>query len=156
MTQSVYRRVTGAQQECGAAMPSATDGWTQRDGAVAMITDTKAKRLQPGEKPVGDGAVAGLRLEAAKLKRHGNWILCVVSAVAGKRRDRGLAEHPDVRTAEARKLGTAAREKIAQGLDPIDQRHREQVVPEPNEATMTFEGVARHVYSEKAPDWKNR
>jgi integrase len=120
-----------------------------------MITDTKARRLQPGEKPVGDGTVAGLRLEPAKLKGHGKWILRFVSPVSGKRRDMGLGVYPDVSIAEARKRGTAAREKIALGLDPIDQRHGEQVAPEPNEAMMTFETAARQVHAEKAPGWKN-
>jgi hypothetical protein len=41
---------------------------------VGLISDLRAKKMGPGDKPVADGAVAGLRLEPGNSKGQGGMI----------------------------------------------------------------------------------
>jgi hypothetical protein len=89
---------------------------------MTILTETKARNLKSGDKAVADGTVTGLRLLPSAVKEHGKWLLRYVSPVNGKSRDIGLGTYPEVSIVVARKLGLAAREQIANGIDPIDAR----------------------------------
>ena len=114
-----------------------------------MLTETQARRIKPGDKPVADGTVRGLRLIPTASKGRGKWQLRFVSPEIERRRDMGLGGYPDVAIGTARERAQEARKLIAAGLDPIaeNQRQQEQVV---NAVRVpTFEEAARQVHEEQ-------
>lgn len=122
---------------------------------MAQITDLRAKKIAAGDKPVGDGTIPGLRLEPGSRKGQGKWILRFVSPVTGKRRDMGLGTYPETSVADARIRGMAARQTIASGKDPIDEREADRAARTASAQAMTFEQAARRVHQEQMPGWKN-
>lgn len=122
---------------------------------MALITDAKARNLKPGEKPIGDGAVRGLRLEPGKAKGQAKWILRFVSPSSRKRRDMGLGAYPETGIAEARKRGTAARELLAMEIDPIEARDADREAAKSAAEAMTFETAARAIHAELSAGWAN-
>jgi integrase len=122
---------------------------------MAQITDLRAKKIAPGDKPVADGTIPGLRLEPGNLKGEGKWILRFVSPVTSKRRDMGLGTYPEVGIADARIRGMAARQSIAGGKDPIEERNVDRAARKADVETMTFERAALKVHEEQKPGWKN-
>src|ERR1019366_5207486 len=122
---------------------------------MTQITDLKAKKVAPGDKPVADGSIPGLRLEPGSAKGQGKWILRFVSPVTNKRRDMGLGTYPEVGIADARIRGMAARQSIANGKDPIEERDADRAARKGVAEAMTFEQAARQVHEEQKPGWKN-
>ena len=128
---------------------------------MARITDVKARSIKPGDKPIADGAVPGLRLWPSKARGHekswgyGKWILRFQSPVTNTRRDMGLGTYPATTIAMVRDLGTAARRLIDKGLDPINEREAERAAKVAARDAMTFEKAARKVHDEQKPGWKN-
>ena len=122
---------------------------------MTRITDKKADNIAFGHKPVPDGMIIGLWLIPGSKKGHGKWILRFVSPVTGKRRDMGLGVYPQVGIADARALGMAARQSIARGNDPIEEREADRAAREAIAGAMTFELAARRVHEEMKPGWKN-
>lgn len=122
---------------------------------MAMITDTKARNIKPSDKPIAHGGVTGLRLEPGSTKGTGKWTLRFVSPVTGKRRDMGLGRYPDIGIADVGKTALEARELIAKGLDPIEQRQTEVAAQRAEVEALTFEQAARQVHIEQSPGWKN-
>ena len=122
---------------------------------MTLITDLRAKKIAPGEKPVSHGSIRGLRLEPGSTRGQGKWILRFVSPVNGKRRDMGLGVYPEVGIAEAGVRGTAARQTIASGKDPIDEREANRAARAAIAGAMTFEQAARKVHESLKPGWKN-
>lgn len=122
---------------------------------VTRITDLQAKKIAPGAKPVSHGAVRGLRLEPGSTKGHGKWILRFVSPATGKRRDMGLGVYPEVSIADAGIRGTAARQSIAGGRDPIETRAAEKAAAKAIAEALTFEQAARKLHESLRPGWKN-
>jgi integrase len=120
-----------------------------------QITDLGAKRIAPGDKPVADGKITGLRLESGSAKGQGKWILRFVSPVTGKRRDMGLGAYPEVGIAAARAEGSAARQSIASGKDPIEEREADRAARAGIAKAITFEQAARQVHEAQKPGWKN-
>jgi hypothetical protein len=94
---------------------------------MGLLTELKAKRIAPDDRPVGDGAVRGLRLEPGPVKGQGKWILRFSSPSTGRRRDMGLGAYPEVGVAEARARGLAARQTIASGVCQKGQRLRANI-----------------------------
>jgi integrase len=123
---------------------------------MALLTELKAKRIAPGDKPIGDGAVRGLRLESGAVKGQGKWILRFISPATGRRRDMGLGAYPEVGLAEARARGLTARQAIACGKDPIDERGAASAARKAAADAMTFEQAARKVHEEQEPGWANK
>src|SRR5271157_5943990 len=105
---------------------------------MVLLTELKAKRIAPDDKPIGDGAVRGLRLEPGPMKGQGKWILRFISPATGKRRDMGLGAYPEVGLAEARTRGVTARQAIASGKDPIDERGAVRAARKATAEAMTF------------------
>jgi integrase len=122
---------------------------------MMQITDLRAKKIAPGNKPVADGAVDGLWLHPGTAKGQGKWILRFVSPVTSKRRDMGLGTYPDVGVADARIRGMAARQLIASGKDPIEERNVDKAARKAGAEAMTFEQAARKVHEEQKPGWKS-
>ena len=123
---------------------------------MALLTELKAKKITPGDKPIGDGAVGGLRLEPGPVRGHGKWILRFTSPSTGRRRDMGLGAYPEVGLAEARTRGLTARQALASGKDPIEERGAARAARKANAEAMTFEQAARKVHEEQEPGWANK
>ena len=121
-----------------------------------MLTETKAKRIKPGDKPLADGTVAGLRLLPSVSAGRGKWQLRFVSPETNKRRDMGVGAYPEVTIAEARERATDARRRIAHGVDPIEEQQRQQALgaSRPPQA-LTFQAAALRVHEELKPSWAN-
>jgi integrase len=103
-----------------------------------------------------DGTVTGLTLVSSTQKGKGNWNLRFVSPVTGKRRDMGLGTYPSVRIETARRLALDARDIIAKGQDPLEERRLAKSSQPETPKIVTFEEAAQRKYSEKLPSFKNR
>lgn len=121
-----------------------------------MLTDAKARRLKPGDKSVSDGTVPGLYLLAGSSPGRGKWILRFVSPETRKRRDMGLGTYPAVSIAAARREAAEARQAIASGADPIEQRRRNAAAEVSTASVPTFAAAARAVHATLEPGFRNR
>ena len=82
------------------------------------LKDVKARNIKPGDRPIADGTVSGLRLHPGKDKGRGKWLLRFVSPETNKRRDMGFGVYPEVSITEARKAAVSARDLIRDGVYP--------------------------------------
>jgi integrase len=98
------------------------------------------------------GGVRGLILNVTMYGSR-SWVLRY--QVAGKRRDLGLGAYPSVTLADAREAARAARAKLAQGIDPIEdaRRAKTRLVAEIHTA-MTFGEAARRYIASHEKAWK--
>ena len=119
---------------------------------MAILTDTKARNIKPDDKQIAHGGVTGLVLIPTKAKGHGKWVLRFVSPVTGKRRNAGLGSYPEVGIADAGKAATSMREQLAAGIDPLEAKKSESVVPK----MPTFQEAATTLHAELRPGWKNK
>lgn len=99
------------------------------------------------------GGVAGLAINVTKSGSR-SWILRY--QVGGKRRDKGLGGYPDVTLAEAKEAARAARAKIAQGIDPIEdgQAARSRLIADLASA-ITFSQAAKQYIDTHEGGWRN-
>lgn len=99
------------------------------------------------------GGVAGLALQVLPTGGR-SWVLR--TTVGSKRRDMGLGGYPDVPLAEARASARAARAKIKEGIDPIEQgRALRSLLKASQAAALTFEQCATEYIKAKKAEWKN-
>ena len=68
----------------------------------------------------------------------------------------GLGAYPEVGLADARAKGLTARQAIASGKDPIDERGAASAARKAAADAMTFEQAARKVHEEQEPGWARR
>lgn len=120
---------------------------------MAILTDAKARNLDPTDPPFSDGAVPGLRLEPGKAKGRGKWNFRFVSPVTTRRRDMGLGTYPSVSITDARKAASAARDQIRDGKDPIDQRKADKAARVAQSQFLTFEKAAQTVHHSLKAGW---
>ena len=120
-----------------------------------MLTETKARKIKVGDKPVADGTITGLRLLPSTANGRGKWQLRFVSPVTNKRRDMGIGHFPIVGIAEARELAFEARKLIAAGLDPIIQRQQKKEQIAQCVKVPSFEVAAKIVHEEHKAGWSN-
>lgn len=118
---------------------------------MALLTDTKARHIKPEDKPLPHGGITGLTLHPSSAKGRGKWVLRYVSPVSQKRRNAGLGSYPEIGIAEAGRLAQSMREKLANGIDPLDAKNTDTK----KETVPTFENAARNVHAELSPGWKN-
>jgi integrase len=123
---------------------------------MANLTDLKARKIKPDDKPIADGTVLGLRLHPGKIKGHGKWEMRFVSPETNKRRDMGFGTYPEVNIIDARKAAAAARESIHNGIDPIEVRKAEAANSKRDANALTFEKAARQVHADLKPGWGNQ
>jgi len=104
----------------------------------------------------GSNHVGGVRGLILNVTMYGSrsWVLRY--QVAGKRRDLGLGSYPSVALADAREAARAARAKLAQGIDPIEDRRRARarLVAEIHTG-MTFGESAKRYIASHEKGWKN-
>jgi len=125
-------------------------------GAPDLLTDAKARKTRPGDKPVSDSAVRGLYLFSSAATGSGKWILRFFSPETGKRRDMGLGNYPSVSIKEARVAAFQARKAIESGEDPIEQRNRRMASVANAAAIPSFADAARNVHADLADGFRNK
>ncbi|WP_275166485.1 tyrosine-type recombinase/integrase [Citrobacter koseri] len=119
---------------------------------MSQLTDTKARRIKPDDKPLAHGGITGLTLHPSPIKGRGKWVLRYVSPVTQKRRNAGLGRYPEVSIAAAARMAQVMREQLASGNDPLELKKVEAgkiVIP-------SFEVAARKVHAELSAGWKNK
>jgi integrase len=101
------------------------------------------------------GGVAGLALQVFEPpSKARTWILRVM--VAGKRRDMGLGGFPDVTLAGAREAARAARQKIKDGIDPVeDAKAKRSALQASRAASLTFTEAASAYIKAMESEWSN-
>ena len=119
---------------------------------MALLTHTKAKHIQPGDKPLPHGGITGLSLHPSSIKGKGKWVFRYVSPTTKKRRNSGLGSYPEITIAEAANLALSMREQLAKGIDPLEQKKALNTAP----TIPTFEDAARLLHTELLPGWKNQ
>ncbi|MBT9521918.1 MAG: integrase arm-type DNA-binding domain-containing protein [Dechloromonas sp.] len=99
------------------------------------------------------GGVAGLSLQVSASGAR-SWILR--ATVGTRRRDIGLGGFPDVTLAGAREAARAARNKIKEGIDPVDEsKAKRSALVASQAAAITFgEAAAKFIAAHEA-GWKN-
>jgi integrase len=99
------------------------------------------------------GGAAGLGLNVTKYGSR-SWIFRY--QVGGRRRDMGLGRFPDVSLATARELARAARVRIVQGTDPIDEvREKRSAQAAERLASLTFREAAEQYIEAHEAGWKS-
>lgn len=99
------------------------------------------------------GGVAGLALQVMPSGAR-SWILRVM--VGGKRREMGLGGFPDVPLAAAKEAARAARLKIKEGIDPInDAKAKHSALSAARAASVTFSEAASAYISVMEAEWSN-
>lgn len=107
--------------------------------------------ITPGYHRVG--GVAGLVLQVTESGAR-SWILR--ATVGGKRRDIGLGGFPDVTLAGAKEAARAARQKIKNGIDPVqDARAHRSALAAARAAAMPFTDAAAAYIAAHESGWKN-
>ncbi len=99
------------------------------------------------------GGVTGLALNVTKSGSR-SWVLRY--QVGGKRRDKGLGGYPDVTLAQAKEAARAARAKIGQGIDPVEDARilRSQLIASQASA-ITFSQAATQYIDAHKDSWRN-
>lgn len=99
------------------------------------------------------GGVAGLGLNVTKSGSK-SWVLRY--QVAGRRRDMGLGGYPDVPLATAKELARAARLKLSQGIDPIQEsREKKSAMVAAQLSAVTFKKAAEQYVEAHEAGWRN-
>src|ERR1019366_5597434 len=125
---------------------------------MALSIRNIAKNLkQPGRyRDDGAGAVKGLYMQVLGPKAAA-WVLRYQQA--GRERWMGIGSISDLTLEKARKLASAARTLVKEGIDPIDARKadRARKITEAAETAamaVTFKQVAEQYYKFHAAGWK--
>lgn len=109
------------------------------------------KNIKPGLHAVG--GVAGLLLQVSNTEAR-SWILRIV--VGSKRRDIGLGGYPDVTLSQARDKARELREKIKEGIDPVEERRAAKERLKLAQAkSITFDAATEKVLAIREVEYKN-
>jgi len=122
---------------------------------MAIINNLQAKAIKPDDKPIAHGAVTGLTLVPSKTKGHGYWRFIFTSPETKKRRETSLGTYPEVSILEAGKQGMAARELLAKGIDPLEDKKRAELERQNIRTIPTFKEAGFILHSELVPSWRN-
>jgi integrase len=99
------------------------------------------------------GGVSGLALQVTSPGAR-SWILRVM--IGGKRREMGLGGYPDVTLAAAKETARTARQKIREGIDPIeDGKTRRSALVAARASSMTFREAAEKYIAKMEHEWSN-
>lgn len=113
------------------------------------MTDIQIRRLKPQEKPYKVADERGLFI---LVNPNGSKLWRLKYRFEGKEKTLALGAYPDVPLAAARKVRDAAREQLAQDIDPGLVRKVQRLTR--SAALMnSFEAVAREWHARNAPIW---
>lgn len=112
---------------------------------TTRLTDKDIKSAKPRDKEYNLFDGDGLRL---RIKPNGSkqWIFNYYKPITGKRANLSLGKYPDLSLANARKNAMAARELLAQGIDPQEERKRQELV---------HKEIYEHTFAKVSEDWFN-
>ncbi|NAW58992.1 MULTISPECIES: integrase domain-containing protein [unclassified Vibrio] len=112
---------------------------------TTRLTDKDIKSAKPKDKEYNLFDGDGLRL---RIKPNGSkqWIFNYYKPITGKRANLSLGRYPDLSLANARKNSMAARELLAQGIDPQEERKRQELV---------HKEIYEHTFAKVSEDWFN-
>lgn len=104
------------------------------------LTNTEVKQAKPREKvfKLADGDGLQLRVKPNGAK---TWLLDFINPYTRKRTSMSFGPYPAVSLAEARKLRMAAKELLAKGLNPKDERDTQNQLSD-QDNNNTFEHIA--------------
>jgi integrase len=126
-----------------------------------VALNRKADKLKKAKTQglIAVGGVPGLHLQVSAAGAT-TWILRFTAGVkpgTGKawRRDLGLGGYPAVGLSQAREKAREARDKIAQGIDPItEKREQRSAMIAARLAEITFEEAAKQFIASQSVTWK--
>lgn len=121
-----------------------------------MLSDAKARKINPGDKPLSDGSIKGLYLFPAKTHGAGKWILRFKSPEIMKRRDMGIGSYPVISLSQARELAFEARKLIELGKDPIEERKHLLETERLKLSIPSFLEAARQVHGDLKEGFRNK
>lgn len=121
-----------------------------------MLSDTKARKLKPSDKPICDTSVKGLYLMPSATIGSGKWIFRFTSPETRRRRDMGLGSYPAVSIKSVREIAWTARQMVEAGKDPLEERKREEEQSRLLNEMPTFEQAARIVHDQVSPGFRNQ
>lgn len=99
------------------------------------------------------GGVSGLLLQVTPNGGR-SWLLR--AAVAGKRREIGLGGYPDVMLAQARERAREAKDKIREGIDPVEERKAARAALETaRRRGLTFKAAVDKALAGRLDGYKN-
>ncbi|MDS1790236.1 integrase domain-containing protein [Vibrio parahaemolyticus] len=112
---------------------------------TTRLTDKDIKSAKPKDKEYNLFDGDGLRL---RIKPNGSkqWIFNYYKPITGKRANLSLGKYPDLSLANARKNAMAARELLAQGIDPQEERKRQELV---------HREIYEYTFAKVSEDWFN-
>ncbi|MEZ9566783.1 integrase domain-containing protein [Vibrio artabrorum] len=112
---------------------------------TTRLTDKDIKSAKPKDKEYNLFDGDGLRL---RIKPNGSkqWLFNYYKPITGKRANLSLGRYPDLSLANARKNTMAARELLAQGIDPQEERKRQELVRKE---------IYEHTFAKVSEDWFN-
>lgn len=118
-------------------------------GALAVKNLT-----QPGLHFVGE--VPGLALQVQPSGAR-TWILRItISGRKPPRRDMGLGGYPEISLADARALARQARQRVRDGIDPIEERRAaKSAMCAAAAKVVTFKAAAEAYVADQGAGWKN-
>lgn len=113
------------------------------------LSDVKVRNAKPGEKPVklfdGGGMYLLVTLAGGKCWR-------LKYRFGGKEKTLALGMYPEVSLGDARDKATAARRRLANGVDPGKEKKLSKVAAA-TAAANTFESVAREWFAQFRETW---
>ena len=106
----------------------------------------------------GDGDGLGLQVKESRSKMENAppskaWVFRFT--LKGKARVMGLGSAETVKLSEARDRAKAARDLLAQGIDPIDHKNAPPPAPAPAAEVVTFSAAAEAYISSQRAGWSN-
>src|SRR5690554_2613671 len=120
---------------------------------VKRLTCSVGKDGKPYNTFHAVGGVSGLLLQVAATGAK-TWILR--TKIGTKRRSIGLGGYPAVSLAEARRKAQETKDKIAEGIDPVEERKAaRRALIAAQLSTMTFADAMRDYIEMKAKEFKN-
>jgi len=120
---------------------------------VKRLTHAVSKEGKPYNALHPVGGVAGLLLQVTPTGAK-SWIYR--TRIAGKRHNIGLGGFPDVTLAQAREKAREMRDKISQGINPLEERRTARLeLMRAEQHNKTFREVAADCYKIKAMEFKN-
>src|SRR5574341_1146136 len=114
-----------------------------------MLTNVQIQKATPGEKPIRLFDGGGLYLE---ISPTGGKLWRFKYRFDAKEKRLALGKYPEISLANARKRREAARELIANGVDPSEDRKGKRA-ERAARLENNFEAVAREWFEKNAPNW---
>lgn len=113
------------------------------------LSDTRIRTAKPKDKPYKLSDEKGMYLQVNK---NGSKYWRLKYRIAGKEKLLALGVYPDVSLKAAREKRDAAREKVAQGIDPSEVKKIEKMAGAAA-AENSFASVAAEWFSKRKPKW---